>query len=685
MANNKIQVKRTSTSGRTPNTTNAGNAQYIAAGELALNMADGIMYTSNGSVLIPVGANNVDVNVSGNLTVKAIIANGSIGSASQLLTSNGSAVYWSSPGAASVNVNAQYTWTNTHIFTNTVTFSNGQIQMPSGIDANSFIFLQSNASSTNTVNVEIKAQNYFSGNALYGVIGLYAQANTSSTNGSTASAYLTTNTDESGNSYSQSVNFQFEYVGFKNSNSSQTSVASLYGDFREERAYLRQTYANSSGPDYYIEQVANSTMAIITASNNSPTVSTRTYSYIKNDSIGVGNTSVNLAINSTSIALSGNIGTSGQVLTSNGTALTWSTPSAGVNVNAQYVWTNTQTFQNTITFSSTILGTVNNSLNLNGKSEAGLNVNNALTSNNASYLDGTIAAAYVQNTDSRTLSGNLIFSGANVTSTGNFRFSGGVFANGALGTAGHTLHSNGTSVYWAADDQGVTSVASGNGITGGTITTTGTLYVTQGTGIVVNATGVHVNSTYIGTLSANNSSYLGGVIAASYVQNTDSRTLSGNIVFTANVTLKSIIANSSLGSSGQVLTSNGTTVYWSTPTGGSGSVNVDAQYTWTNTQSFTNVITFSNNIIVNGISANGGYGSAGQVLTSNGSDTYWSTSAGGTPGVGTGSGSDDTFFINGQFVNTAYTTSATKNYLSAGPITLNANVTITSGSRWSIV
>ena len=60
MAVNKIQVKRTSTTGRTPNTTNVSNGQYIDAGELALNMADGILYTSNGSTLIEVGANNTN-------------------------------------------------------------------------------------------------------------------------------------------------------------------------------------------------------------------------------------------------------------------------------------------------------------------------------------------------------------------------------------------------------------------------------------------------------------------------------------------------------------------------------------------------------------------------------------------------------------------------------------------------
>jgi hypothetical protein len=58
MANTVIQFKRTNVPQSVPNTTDPSNTQYIVAGELALNMADGILYTSNGSAdgLIPVGA-----------------------------------------------------------------------------------------------------------------------------------------------------------------------------------------------------------------------------------------------------------------------------------------------------------------------------------------------------------------------------------------------------------------------------------------------------------------------------------------------------------------------------------------------------------------------------------------------------------------------------------------------------
>lgn len=96
MANNRVQVKRTSTAGRTPNTTGsyATNSQYISAGELALNMADGILYSSNGSAVIAIGANNTNQNVSNTLTTYALKAGGSLGTAGQILVSNGTAINW---------------------------------------------------------------------------------------------------------------------------------------------------------------------------------------------------------------------------------------------------------------------------------------------------------------------------------------------------------------------------------------------------------------------------------------------------------------------------------------------------------------------------------------------------------------------------------------------------------------
>lgn len=90
MANNLIQIKRTSVSGRAANTTTLSNP-----GELALNMADGILYSGNGTFVFEIGANTTNSRVSGNLIVNSIVANGSVGNAGYVLSSNGSSAYWS--------------------------------------------------------------------------------------------------------------------------------------------------------------------------------------------------------------------------------------------------------------------------------------------------------------------------------------------------------------------------------------------------------------------------------------------------------------------------------------------------------------------------------------------------------------------------------------------------------------
>ncbi|MEI8285796.1 MAG: hypothetical protein WCG15_00715 [Actinomycetes bacterium] len=67
-----------------------------------------------------------------------------------------------------------------------------------------------------------------------------------------------------------------------------------------------------------------------------------------------------------------------------------------------------------------------------------------------------------------------------------------LFANSASGTAGQVLTSNAAGVYWNTPTVYVSSVATGNGLTGGPITTTGTVSVLANSGIVSNTTGTYV-------------------------------------------------------------------------------------------------------------------------------------------------------------------------------------------------
>jgi hypothetical protein len=107
MANNKFQIKRTTVSGRTPNTTNSGNTHFIDTGELALNLTDGKMFSSNGSVYFEIGANLENISIASNATFGSsgkIIANGSFGTDGQVLSSNGTTMYWATGGGGSGTV-----------------------------------------------------------------------------------------------------------------------------------------------------------------------------------------------------------------------------------------------------------------------------------------------------------------------------------------------------------------------------------------------------------------------------------------------------------------------------------------------------------------------------------------------------------------------------------------------------
>ena len=76
-------------------------------------------------------------------------------------------------------------------------------------------------------------------------------------------------------------------------------------------------------------------------------------------------------------------------------------------------------------------------------------------------------------------------------------------------------------------------------------------------------------------LTANNTSFLGGVAATNYISTSGNYSLSGQISFTNNVILsKALYANGSYGTSGQVLVSGGIggNTYWATVGTGSGSI-----------------------------------------------------------------------------------------------------------------
>lgn len=452
MANNKIQVKRTNTSGRTANVTNVSNTQYIDAGEFALNMADGILYTSNGSALITVGANQVNQRITNTLTIDnnkplrfatvnssavayfiqqnddnfvfyttdasyaarpvwsifanssssalgfgtpinfnganvnfgttRVYANGTSGTAGQVLTSNGTATYWStvSGGSGSVNTDAQYTWKNTQTFQANVSFTGNGIGL-----------------TTNT-------------GAIY--LGGIADANwkIGRNTGVTTKWKYTNNTID---------------IITANSNLEGFAIGLVSGNTYFETGYLG-TYIASN--------------------------------------VTIGNSTVNLTINST--AFTG---------TANNTSFVGSVSAANVVSNAQLSG-NLANYQTT----------------------AGLSANVAtLTSNNSAYLGGVAAASYVQNTDSRTLSGNLYFTGANVVYSSGLKVGSNVVLNTSVISLGDWVKSNTSTI-----SIGNSSVAvSANLNNGGLILRQGSTQNTEfnSSGYVSQYGNAYIDSTVYGT------------------------------------------------------------------------------------------------------------------------------------------------------------------------------------------
>ena len=482
----------------------------------------------------------------------------------------------------------------------------------------------------------------------------------------------------------------------------------------------------------------------------------------------------NLIFNSAVIIANNGFGTNGQILYSNGTSMYWGilanngliSNNGGLFVNAN----NGLTVNTSGVFVTQGTGTVVNATGVHVDANNGLvsnstglfvNANNGITANSTGVFvtqgTGTVVNAtgvHINSTYIATISSNsAAFANASSTNTftvgtasyfvsngnlgvgnsapahklrveGSLSLLSGIHANGSLGSSGQVLTSNGTGVYWSTAAGGVTSVSSGNGLTGGPITSTGTLsvlanngitanstgvFVTQGTGTVVNATGVHVNSTYIGTLTANNSNNFNGQPASFYTNATNLATgtvptarlgsgtansinfLSGDQTYKTAVTsvssgngltggpitstgTLSVLANNGItaNSTGvhvnanNGITANSTGVFVTQGTGtvvNATGVHVNTSYITTidaNSAAFANASstnTFTvgtasyfvanGNLgvgnsapahklrvegslsILSGLHANGSLGSNGQVLTSNGAGIYWANAASG--------------------------------------------------------
>jgi hypothetical protein len=154
-----------------------------------------------------------------------------------------------------------------------------------------------------------------------------------------------------------------------------------------------------------------------------------------------------------------------------------------------------------------------------------------------------------------------------------------------------------------------------------------------------------------------------------------------NKIITANLQVNYIEANGAgnTGTAGYVLFSggSGSNVYWAST--GSLSINVDSTYTWTNTHAFQNTVTYNGQLVIsNSVNANGSIGTAGYVMTSGGSgqNVYWSSVA----GLGVNSAAQYTWSNTQTFQNTiTFSTSILANTINATSYAANVYNSVSGG------
>lgn len=530
-----------------------GDNQLVVSG-------DGISTGSVGTKKI--GVSN-GIYIAGGLS-----ANGTFGSPGQVLTSNGTDIYWGvvastgGGGSGSVNVDAQYIWTNTHTFTGTVTTGvlntgnttvSGFLTSTSFVNAISFTVggdLIANATGVYTTGT-VNATSITTSGVTTNVTGVYPVSNTTGIElGSTLQRWnLTANTVSASGSGTFGTTLaagNTTVTGFVNATTSVNAASHTIGTTLIANTLGVYHTGVVNAASHTTTGVTANVTGVYPASNATGTaLGLSTARWIIN-----GNT-LNLSgvLTTTSgINANGSLGTAGQVLTTNGTVAYWA--AIAVNTSASYTWTGSHTFTNFVSIgnstSNTELsaGTVsfnNTAIEANGSPGTAGQV---LTTNGSDVYWSTITASSGVNVDAQYIWTNTHTFNANVTLNSQL-FANDVTISGNLLVTGTTTTINATTLdikdlnVTVAKGAASAAAANGAGLTvdgaSATITyisATDTWNFNKYINIGNSSVNATVNSTtFTGTsLTANNSSFLGGTAAANFVQNTDSRTLSGNLV-----------------------------------------------------------------------------------------------------------------------------------------------------------
>ena len=757
MANNLIQVKRTSISGRAANSTTLPNP-----GELALNMTDGILYSTNGATVFEIGANNTNARITGTLTVNAVSANGGVGTNNQVLTSNGSRAYWKEQIIKDLADVAANGATDTQVLTYNSTLSKWVNQNPPVANVvyttgyyGSFYDLsdQYATGGSNTATVTRLANTFLSNgltrtaNDEMQVVyaGIYQisyslQFTSSANKNETVWVWLRKNgTDvpESGtdfgiypvngatNGYIVAVTslidnanagdkFQIMWATSANSSVTMTYVANTafapevpsaivnitpisniitappgtntdvtfndsgLANGAAGLTYNKTTNSVSVANNLFVGNTVNA--AAFTVDNqfwaNSTVVNSTTFqvgsSFTANSTLVNaaallvrGGATVNNTLTVNAISANGGVGTTGQVLFTDGTKAYWNTVVIGTNTTAQYTWTNTHTFQNTVTFGNSTVNATVNSTGIYATALSGNLTGNVVATTISGNLTGNVAATTVSatNVTATSITGNLTGNVAATVITGNLTgnvaattISGNLTGNVVATTISGNLTGNVTATTISGNLTGnvAATTISGN-LTGNVVATNVNAATIQVSTSVTLDNDKNLQwkakntSTFVGMRQQSDDNFVfystDATYAARPVFAIYANSSTSNLQMLVPLNLQSSLgANGSFGTAGQVLTTNGSGVYWNSVSGG-GSVNTAAQYAWTNTQSFAANLTITANAVG---------------LTTNTSAIYFNGVADANWKVGRNTGGTSKWFYTGNTIDIIAANTATE-------------------------